>query len=94
MKKHQYQGTNKRAFEKQIATKSTLAEKMRLIDIQVSAARGIKSFAETARATLSEEADVIGPSGDKYFIGKRGVSVGLASVLRTNNEDPSMTVCP
>ncbi|KAG8894351.1 hypothetical protein FRB99_001342 [Tulasnella sp. 403] len=89
-KKRQYAGTNKRDFEKQIGNKTTVAENIRLIDVQVAAAKGTISFAEEKANAVVEDGIVIGPSERRYVVGESSKNFfRFSDFLRHNKGDPS-----
>lgn len=88
-KKRQYERTNKRNFESQIATQTGVVENMRLIDQQVALAKGrpLTCGPEPKARSQEDEDSIIGPLDTRYHIASKGEGVCLSKLLHQTKDD-------
>ncbi|KAG8898963.1 hypothetical protein FRC00_002093 [Tulasnella sp. 408] len=91
-KKRQYQRTNKRNFESQIAARTALIENMRFIDQQVALAKGQPLRTGPCRKqTRRDEEGGVGPLDRRYYIAAKGDGILLSKLLQQTRDDCAFT---
>ncbi|KAG9000858.1 hypothetical protein FRB90_011721, partial [Tulasnella sp. 427] len=90
-KKRQYARTNKRNFEKQIATQTQIAENIRYIESRVNLALGLLPKEPPEPVMVAEEGRVpLGSLEARYWISEESrAPVNLSELLRRQAEDPA-----
>ncbi|KAG8914957.1 hypothetical protein FRC01_003851 [Tulasnella sp. 417] len=86
-KKRQYERTNKRNFESQIATQTGIVENMRRIDQQVALANGLPSTPSSMTQPQPAEDTVVGQVNTRYHIASNGEWVSLSTLLHQTKDD-------
>lgn len=96
LKKAQYQRTNKNTFEKQIAGREGIREKIQMIDDNVARVLDLKSATQMRKEHASK--NVVGESVMCFTHGRTTISKGrnyrvnLSEFIETYQEDPAIEV--